>query len=326
MSDGDHPQKRPEESPREDIQRTFESTRGDLKAQFEATRAQLDATNAKIEAKAGRNLFLAVTSGLVFGGVFLVSLFAFSELFAVLVALLVGVTVLELCTAFRSAGRYVPRVGTVIAAEGMVLATYLWGAFGLFVSLLIAVIVVTVWRFVELWIFPTHRTSNARFSADLAAGVLALVYVAFFAGFAILLRQGENGEWWIFTFVAVVVSVDVGAYAAGITLGRHKMTPRISPNKTWEGFAGAFVVSQIAAILLTVLVLQYPWWAGSIMGIVLLLTATGGDLTESLIKRDLGVKDMSSWIPGHGGFLDRLDSMLPSISATYGLYLIFALH
>nr|WP_167150227.1 phosphatidate cytidylyltransferase [Lysinibacter cavernae] len=308
------------------VHSAFETTRNELRAQLEATKAQIDATNAKIEAKAGRNLFLAIGSGLGFAVVFLGSLFALPDLFVVLVAAFVGVTVLELATAFRGAGRYVPRIGSVISALGMVAGTYFWGAFGLLITLFVAVIVVTVWRSVELYLFKSHRSSTLRFGADLAAGVLTLVYVAFFASFTILLRHGDNGEWWIFTFVAVVVSVDVGAYAAGVTLGKHKMTPRISPNKTWEGFAGAAIAAQVVAIGLTVFVLDYPWWAGSIIGVVLLVTATGGDLTESLIKRDLGIKDMSSWIPGHGGFLDRLDSILPSAAAMYGMYLVFAMH
>ncbi|WGD38428.1 phosphatidate cytidylyltransferase [Lysinibacter sp. HNR] len=310
---------------RGDIHAQFGAARDEIRAQFEATKAHIDATSAKIEAKAGRNLFWAVGSGLLFGAVFLFSLFALPGLFVILVGAIVGVTVLEFTTAVRTVGRYVPRLGAVLASLGVVASTYYLGAVGLLVSLLFSVVVVTVWRSIELWILPSHRSSTIKFGTDLAAGVLVLVYVAFFASFTILLRQGTSGEWWIFTFVAVVVSIDTGAYIAGITLGKHKMTPRISPNKTWEGFVGAALAGQLAAILLTVFALGYPWWAGSILGFVLLLTATGGDLTESLIKRDLGIKDMSSWIPGHGGFLDRLDSLLPSAAATYGVYLVFAL-
>ncbi len=126
----------------------------------------------------------------------------------------------------------------------------------------------------------------------------------------------------MFALVATVVSVDVGAYAAGVTLGKHKMTPRISPNKTWEGFLGAAFAAALVGVVVSVFALQQPWWLGIILGIVVLFTATGGDLTESLIKRNLGVKDMSSWIPGHGGFLDRLDSLLPSAVGVYGVALV----
>jgi phosphatidate cytidylyltransferase len=147
------------------------------------------------------------------------------------------------------------------------------------------------------------------------------VYVAFLASTTILLVQAPNGQWWVFALVLVVVSVDVGAYAAGVTLGKHKMTPRISPNKTWEGFGGAALVAVLSGVAISLFALDQPWWVGVLLGLVVLLTATGGDLTESLIKRNLGVKDMSSWIPGHGGFLDRLDSLLPSAIGVYGVAL-----
>jgi phosphatidate cytidylyltransferase len=102
------------------------------------------------------------------------------------------------------------------------------------------------------------------------------------------------------------------------------MAPTISPKKTWEGLAGAAAACLVAGVLLAVFMLGAPWWFGLVFGAVMLVTATFGDLAESLIKRDLGIKDMSSWLPGHGGFLDRLDSILPSAAAAYALYLIFA--
>jgi len=105
--------------------------------------------------------------------------------------------------------------------------------------------------------------------------------------------------------------------------GKHKMTPTISPNKTWEGFAGSALAALIAGVLLAIFMLQQPWWVGIILAVTMVLTATGGDLAESLIKRDLGVKDISTWLPGHGGLLDRLDSTLLSAAAAYALFLIF---
>ncbi|MET0974892.1 MAG: phosphatidate cytidylyltransferase, partial [Leifsonia sp.] len=122
----------------------------------------------------------------------------------------------------------------------------------------------------------------------------------------------------------LVIAVDTGAYASGLLFGKHPMAPRISPKKTWEGFAGAVVASLIGGVLLATLMLGMPWWFGLVFGISILLSATIGDLSESLLKRDLGIKDMSSWLPGHGGFLDRLDSILPSAVIAYALFLIFA--
>ena len=158
---------------------------------------------------------------------------------------------------------------------------------------------------------------------DIAAGSLVQIYVPFLASFAVLLDSKPGGEWWTLAFLVLVISVDTGAYASGLLLGRHPMAPRISPKKTWEGFAGSVATALVAGVLLSVFMLQQLWWFGLVFGAVIAFTATIGDLTESLIKRDLGIKDISTWLPGHGGFLDRLDSILPSAAATYALFLIF---
>lgn len=294
--------------------------RREIRAHLESTRAQLEATNARIEARAGRNLFFAVASGVVFAAAFLASLFFQKQLFVVLVAVLVSVALVELAAAFRVAGRLVPRVGVVIGGLVIVAGAYFRGAEGMLLGLFAASVLLIVWRIVE-GLLPRWEAPVRTLVRDVFSGLFTLVYVSFLGSFAILLLQAERGEWWVFALVLVVVSVDVGAYAAGVTLGRHKMTPRISPNKTWEGFAGAAVIAVAAGIVVSLTALQQPWWVGVVLGAIVLLTATGGDLTESLIKRNLGVKDMSSWIPGHGGFLDRLDSLLPSAVGVYGVAL-----
>jgi phosphatidate cytidylyltransferase len=283
-------------------------------------RQQFDETSARIEARTGRNLFLAIGSGVLFGGIFVASLFFFKEIFVVLVAAIVAITVLELATAFRQNSRRIPRVGGILFALLILAGAYWFGAAGMFVALLISLFGLTLWRLIE-GLIPGNEVPPKTLIRDVMAGVFTLVYVAFFSGFTVLLVLQPNGQWWVFTLVAVVVSVDVGAFAAGVSFGKHKMVPKISPNKTWEGFAGAAVMSIVVATLLAIFPLGQPWWIGVLMGVLLLLTATGGDLTESLIKRNLGVKDMSSWIPGHGGFLDRLDSIFPSTAVAYGLYI-----
>lgn len=282
--------------------------------------SQLEATSAKIEAKAGRNLFFAVGSGVLFGAIFLASLFLAKEIFVALVAVLVSMALWELASAFRVAGRRVPRVGVIIGGLMIVAGAIFWGAAGMLVGLMAASVLLTVWRLIE-GLMPQYETPRRTLIRDVFSGLFSLVYVAFLGSFAVLLVQAPGGQLWVFTLVLVVVSVDIGAYASGVTLGKHKMTPRISPNKTWEGFAGAAIVAVAMGIGASVLLLDQPWWAGAILGVVVLFTATGGDLTESLIKRNLGVKDMSNLIPGHGGLLDRLDSLLPSAVGVFGVAL-----
>src|SRR5690606_33751873 len=121
----------------------------------------------------------------------------------------------------------------------------------------------------------------------------------------------------------VVIASDTGAYASGLLWGAHPMAPRISPKKTWEGFIGAATVAVVAGVFLAEFMIGIPWWAGMIFGLVLMLAATMGDLIESLMKRDLGIKDISTWLPGHGGFLDRADSALPSAAVAYVMFLVF---
>ena len=295
--------------------------RDELRAHLETTRAQLEATNAKIEARAGRNLVFAIGSGLIFGAVFLVSLLLVKQIFALLVAIIVAIALVELAAAFRIAGRRVPRVGVVLGGLVVVAGAYFWGAEGMLLGLFAGSALLTAWRLIE-GLVPNWETPPRTLIRDLFSGLFTLVYVAFLASFTVLLVEAENGQWWVFALVVIVVSVDVGAYAAGVTLGKHKMTPRISPNKTWEGFAGAAIVAMAVGTVVAIFALDQPWWVGIILGVVVLFTATGGDLTESLIKRNLGVKDMSSWIPGHGGFLDRLDSLLPSAVGVYGVALV----
>jgi len=138
-----------------------------------------------------------------------------------------------------------------------------------------------------------------------------------------VLHALPQGEWWLLGTIIIVIANDTGAWAVGRAFGRHKMAPSISPGKSWEGFAGGVAASVIAGVLIAIFMWQHQWWVGVIAGILILGTGTMGDLAESLIKRDIGVKDMSSWLPGHGGVLDRLDSIIPSVIGAFGLYLVF---
>jgi len=137
-----------------------------------------------------------------------------------------------------------------------------------------------------------------------------LVYAPLLAGFAVLLSTQEDGAWKVLAFILLTAATDLGGYAAGAIFGKHLMAPKISPKKSWEGFVGALVLQLIVGVVLWIYVFDQPWWEGAIVGFVMMLTATIGDLVESMIKRDLGIKDMGSLLPGHGGVMDRLDSLV----------------
>ena len=285
--------------------------------------AQVRATNDKINARTGRPLIRAIVAGLALGLALLVSLVFVKALFMVFAGALVAFIAWELASALRFAGRRVPRIPALIAALAVIPAAFFWMAVGHWAATLAGIALIVVWRLAEL-VRPAARTSAREVLLDLGAGVFIMIYIAFMAGFTVLLTAQEGGQWWTLAFLIVVVSVDVGAYATGLTFGRHPMAPTISPKKTWEGFAGSVAAALVAGILTALFMLGQPWWVGVILGAVLVLTATAGDLAESLIKRDLGIKDISTWLPGHGGFLDRVDSSLLSAAAAYALFLLFA--
>ena len=308
---------------RDELEARATATRDELRDRVAATRAQIDATNARVEARAGRNLPRAIGFGLIIGLSMMLSLIFVKSLFMIVCAVLVTFTSIELASALRFAGRDVPRIPTVIAALAMVPATFYFADEGKWFAFLGGVLLVALWRIAEMAV-PVHRATLRELWKDIGAGTLIQGYVVFLGGFGVLLTAREGGEWWTLAFLIIVLATDIGAYASGLLYGKHPMAPRISPKKTWEGFAGSVAAAVIAGILLSVFMIQMEWWFGIVFGLTMVATATIGDLTESLIKRDLGIKDISTWLPGHGGFLDRLDSILPSAAAAYALYVLFA--
>ncbi|WP_167041655.1 phosphatidate cytidylyltransferase [Salinibacterium sp. ZJ454] len=297
--------------------------RAEIETQLAATRAQIDAIEERIEKRTGRNLIMAILIGLVLGGILLVSLLLFTELFMAFAAVLACLAAFELASALRFAGRDVPRLPVIIATLAVMPATFYWQGTGQWLAILGGMLLVTVWRLAET-AWPDRRPSGHDLLKDIGGGLMVMAYVPFLASFAVLLVSQDGGQWWVLAFLIIVVATDTGAYASGLTFGKHPMAPKISPKKTWEGFAGSGVAAIVAGVLLALFMIDQPWWMGVIFGIVMLATGTMGDLTESLIKRDLGIKDISTWLPGHGGFLDRLDSILTSAIAAYLVYLIFA--
>ena len=185
----------------------------------------------------------------------------------------------------------------------MLVGAYVGGADTLVVVLGLTVVAVVVWRLGE---------SARGYPRDVTAGIFVAVYVPFLAGFAMLLLQPTDGAWRVLTCILVVAASDTGGYVAGVLAGRHPMAPTVSPKKSWEGFVGSIVACLAVGMLAVVLTLDGNWRAGAILGVAAVVTATLGDLGESMIKRDLGLKDMSTLLPGHGGIMDRLDSLLPT--------------
>ncbi len=155
------------------------------------------------------------------------------------------------------------------------------------------------------------------FVKDAAASLFIVGYIALLGSFTALILAGHNGAARMVTFLLCVVAVDTGGYVVGVLFGKHPLAPRISPKKTWEGSAGSLLFALATGVAMSVFVLGTPWYVGVVLGVVTVLFATAGDLIESTIKRDVGIKDMSSILPGHGGVMDRLDSMLVAAPAAW---------
>lgn len=281
---------------------------------------QVRDVNARIDQKAGRPLWQAIVAGLLLGGVFLASLLWLVELFVVFVTALVVVAVFELATALRTKGRLRSRWPLVGLSGAMVPLAFYFGPEGQLWAFLGAIALVAIIRALRpLFDKPSLESTLP----DIGVAIMVLGYVPFLAGFAVAIAALPGGQLWVLAGVVIVVAVDTGAYVTGLSFGRTPMAPKISPKKTWEGFAGSLIAALIAGSLLGTLMLGVPLWVSLLLGAVLVGSATLGDLVESLIKRDLEIKDISSWLPGHGGFLDRVDSMLPSMAMLYVMVQIF---
>lgn len=306
---------------RQDFDARARAARSDFEAQLRQRRADLGAKNERLTARTGRNLPAAIGIALAFAVVMLAALLIWKPAFMLVAAFLLGVGVYELASAMRFAGRDVPRIPSVLVAVAMVPAAFLYGQIAALFTLLGGIVFISVWRLVEVAV--TSRKPSARdVFRDLTNGLFVQAYITLLGACVVLLSAQERGELWVIAFILVVVAVDTGAYATGLNLGKHPMAPRISPKKTWEGFAGSVAASIIVGIVVSVLLLGLPWWTGIVLGVLISGSATLGDLTESMIKRDLGIKDISSFLPGHGGLLDRIDSILPSAAVAYVVFLI----
>lgn len=306
---------------RQDFDARARAARTDFEAQLRQRKADFGARNEALTARTGRNLPAAIGIALAFAVVMLGTLLLWPPSFMVVAAFLLGVGVYELTSAMRFAGRDVPRIPSVAVAIAIVPAAFLVGQVAALFTLLGGIVLISVWRLVEVAV-ARQKPPAANVARDLTNGLFVQAYISLLGACVVLLSAQPDGNLWVIGFILVVVAVDTGAYATGLNLGKHPMAPRISPKKTWEGFAGSVAASIVVGILVALFMLGLPWWTGVLLGVLISGSATLGDLTESMIKRDLGIKDISSFLPGHGGLLDRIDSILPSAAVAYVLYLI----
>lgn len=260
--------------------------------------------------RAGRNLYAAIGVGVLLAALVIASLFVRVEFFVALATLAGVVGVWELLRAMQQGSVHPPPVPTFAAAAVVPVIAYQWGPVALASSVVLALVVVVVWRSFG----PEHGAA-----ADAAGGAFVILYVPALVSFAMLLVAQPDGAWRIVTFVLVTVASDIGGYAVGVAFGKHPMAPSVSPKKSWEGFGGSTVSCIVVGALAVSLLLDGAWWIGAILGGLAVVTATVGDLCESMIKRDLGVKDMSNLIPGHGGLMDRLDSLLVTAPVVWAI-------
>ena len=264
--------------------------------------------------------------GLFIGGLLVVTLVFAPRYWVVLCAGAILVASHEVVRRLREAGYVIPVIPLLVGGQVTVWLTWPFGARGALAGFGATVVVCMFWR---LFMHDESRHHDpaagppppSNYLRDASATIFLTAWVPLFASFAALLvYHPTEGAGRVFCLMITVVASDVGGYAVGVLFGKHPMVPTISPKKSWEGFAGSLVCGITAAILTATFLAHRPPWEGALLGVVLVLTCTLGDLVESQVKRDLGIKDMGRLLPGHGGLMDRLDGVLPSAVAAWTLF------
>jgi phosphatidate cytidylyltransferase len=254
--------------------------------------------------RTGRNLPVAIGVGAVLGGLVFLTLLTVKATFLLYVGAAIWVALTELAAAFAKRGITIPVIPVAAGGAAVLTCMYWLGPRAALAALALTVVAVFAWR------LPGGPSG---FVKDVTAGVFATIYLPFLASFVAAMLSPSDGPRRVLTFIILTICSDIGGYFAGITLGRggrHPMAPVISPKKTWEGFAGSAAACLAAGALCVTLLLHGHPWQGLLTGAAAVLAATLGDLVESMIKRDLDIKDMGTLLPGHGGVLERLDSLL----------------
>jgi phosphatidate cytidylyltransferase len=264
--------------------------------------------------KAGRNLPVAIAVGVGLGALIVLTLATYRPSFVILVGLALVYGCWELAGAMRKAHIRISVVPIAVGGVALLVATWNKGPDGLVIASLTTACAVVIWRLAD---------GATNYLRDVTASLFVVLYLPTLAGFAVLLAAPDDGPARIIAFVATVVCSDTGGYFTGVLFGRHPLAPVVSKGKTWEGSLGSLLWCSIAGVLIMTNTFHEAAWKGLVFGVAIVITATIGDLGESLIKRDLGVKDMGSLLPGHGGIMDRLDSLLPCAAVAYLLLSAF---
>lgn len=260
------------------------------------------------KSRAGRDLPAAIGVGVTLGVAIILTLFFAPKIWYGIVAVAFAIATWEVSKRLRDGGYQVALWPLLIGGQAVIWSGWPWAQTGVLTAFAATVLVLMVWMLLAQGI--NHAPQN--YLKNLAASVFVLAWLPLLASFGAHMVVQDHGAARVATLMIVVVCSDVGGYAAGVLFGKHPMAPAISPKKSWEGLCGSLVVGTTGAICSVVFLLDNAWWIGAILGPVLVVCATLGDLVESQVKRDLGIKDMGTLLPGHGGIMDRLDSLLPS--------------
>lgn len=260
------------------------------------------------KSRAGRDLLASIAVGVSIGAVVIALLFAPYWVFVLFVVVAALSAEWELSRALARAQIYVTALPLAIGTIGMIVTAYMLGAEALWTAFLITVGACALWRLMA------GRSGHA--VRDLIGTVLVAVYLGFLAGFVVMMLRIPMHPWPLVMWVLVTISNDIGGYAVGVLFGKHPLAPKVSPAKSWEGFIGSVLMCSLVAGICLFL-LGKPWWLGIAFGLFTAILATVGDLGESLMKRDLALKDMSNILPGHGGLMDRLDSLMMTVPAYF---------
>lgn len=270
--------------------------------------SDIHAINEAINKRAGRKLLPSIAVSLSLIALIWFALAYHREIFAIVISIAVLLGIREIVRAFNIRGIYLSFSSLILASLALSYSAWNGGVAGLAIATAIAIPVLLIQLLTK---------GPEGFVASATATTFSLLYLPFLGGFLILLSRPSTGFERVMTFVVLVSCNDTFGYIVGVLFGKHPLAPKISPKKSWEGLIGSLVFTVTGGILAFTYIMTMHWWIGAVVGLMIVFTATCGDLIESAMKRDLELKDMGSLLPGHGGILDRLDSVLISAPALW---------